>query len=118
MGERRKKNVDFFLLFMYEIQHCFICRPSDSTVTENAGIGARTVATIRHWLSDALSTRLDLIHSRLDLIHTRLRHWQSDALTTRLDLIHSWLDLIHTRARSHSLSASSHPHSTRSHPPG
>ncbi len=27
----------------------------------------------------------------------RVRHWQSDALTTRLDLIHSRLDLIHSR---------------------
>jgi hypothetical protein len=33
---------------------------------------------LRHWLSDALTTRLDLFHSRLDLIHTRL------------DLIHGW----------------------------
>jgi hypothetical protein len=27
------------------IQHCVICRPSDSTVTEDAGIENRTVAT-------------------------------------------------------------------------
>ncbi len=27
---------------------------------------------LRHWLSDALTTRLDLIHNRLDLIYTRL----------------------------------------------
>jgi hypothetical protein len=30
---------------MYCIQHCFICRPSDSTVSEDAGIESRTVAT-------------------------------------------------------------------------
>jgi hypothetical protein len=30
---------------MYCIQHCFICRPSDSTVSEDAGIDPRTVAT-------------------------------------------------------------------------
>jgi hypothetical protein len=47
---------------MYDIQHCFICRPSDSTVSEDAGIEPRTVTTIRHWLSDALTIRLDLIH--------------------------------------------------------
>ncbi len=35
--------------------------------------------------SDALTTRLDLIHSRLDLINTRL-----DLIHTRLDLIH-WM---------------------------
>jgi hypothetical protein len=38
--------VYFFFLFMYYIQHCFICRPSDSTVLdlEDAGIEPRTVA--------------------------------------------------------------------------
>jgi hypothetical protein len=30
---------------MYDIQHCFICCPSDSTVSEGAGIEHRTVAT-------------------------------------------------------------------------
>jgi hypothetical protein len=30
---------------MYDIQHCFICRPTDSTVSEDAGIEPRTVAT-------------------------------------------------------------------------
>jgi hypothetical protein len=30
---------------MYDIQHCFICRPSDSTVSEDAGLEPRTVAT-------------------------------------------------------------------------
>jgi hypothetical protein len=34
-----------FFLFMYDIQHCFICRPSDFTVSEDAGIESRTVAT-------------------------------------------------------------------------
>ncbi len=28
----------WFFLFMYDIQHCFICRPSDSTVSEDAWI--------------------------------------------------------------------------------
>ncbi len=31
---------------MYYIQHCFICRLSDSTVSEDAGIEPRTVATL------------------------------------------------------------------------
>ncbi len=35
-----------FFLFMYYIQHCFICRPSGSTVSEDAGIEPRTVATM------------------------------------------------------------------------
>ncbi len=30
---------------MYDIQHCFICRPSDSTVSEDARIEPMTVAT-------------------------------------------------------------------------
>ncbi len=28
--------LDFF--FLYDIQHCFLCHPSDSTVSEDAGI--------------------------------------------------------------------------------
>ncbi len=36
---------------MYVIQHCFICRPSDYTVSVNAGIEPRTVGTL------ALTTR-------------------------------------------------------------
>ncbi len=49
---------DFFF-FSYYIQHCFICRPSDSTVPTDAGIEPRAVATGA--LADALTTRLDLI---------------------------------------------------------
>jgi hypothetical protein len=45
---------------------------------------------VRHWLSDALTTRLDHIHTRLDLIHARL-----DLIHPRLALIHTRLDLIH-----------------------
>ena len=37
--------LDFFLSFMYCIQHYFICLPSDFTVSEDAGIKPRTVAT-------------------------------------------------------------------------
>ena len=35
----------FFGFCSYNIQHCFICRPSDSTVQTDAGIKPRTVAT-------------------------------------------------------------------------
>ncbi len=69
-------------IISYYIQHCFICRPSDSTVPTDAGIEPRTVATgalaVRHSNHKARShpqearshpqTRLDLIRSRLDLI--------------------------------------------------
>jgi hypothetical protein len=39
---------DFWILFSFrpDIPHCFICRPSDSTVSEDAGIEPRTVATM------------------------------------------------------------------------
>jgi hypothetical protein len=42
--------------FSYFIQHCFICRPSDSTVPTDAWIEPRTVAT-----SALAATWLDLI---------------------------------------------------------
>ncbi len=42
---------DFLVFFSYYIQHCFICRHSDSTVPTDAGIELRTVAT------DALAVR-------------------------------------------------------------
>ncbi len=39
--------VPYFILDLkYFIQHCFICRPSDSAVSEDAGIEPRTVATL------------------------------------------------------------------------
>jgi hypothetical protein len=41
---------DFFGFFHYFIQHYFICRPSESTVSEHAGI------------EPTLTTRLVLIH--------------------------------------------------------
>ncbi len=50
-----------FSLCSYNIQHCFICRPSDSTVPTDAGIEPRTVAT------GALAVRRSN-HYRLDLI--------------------------------------------------
>jgi hypothetical protein len=34
-----------YVKFQYCIQHCFICYPSDSTASENAGIEPRTFAT-------------------------------------------------------------------------
>jgi hypothetical protein len=36
---------DFLFFSSYYIQHCFICRPSDSTVPTDAGIEPRTVVT-------------------------------------------------------------------------
>ncbi len=78
---------------------------------------------LRHWLSDALATRLHLIHSRLHLIHTRLHlihngYISSTAATShpqRLHLINKGY-ISSTKATSHPQSATSHPQSATSHP--
>jgi hypothetical protein len=50
-----------FEFLWYFIQHCFICRPSDSTVWRMLGLNPGLVR-LRHWQSDGLSlSRLDLI---------------------------------------------------------
>ncbi len=49
MGWNENEKGGFFWIFsffMYVIQHSFIGRPSDSTVSEDAGIEPRTVATL------------------------------------------------------------------------
>ncbi len=46
--------------FIYVIQHCFICRPSDSTATEDARIEPRTVTTLA-LTARRSTTWLDLI---------------------------------------------------------
>ncbi len=64
--------------FMYYIQHCYICHPSGSTVSEDAEIECRTVATLavvvrrsNHWATvNLIHCMLDLIHTRIDLIHS------------------------------------------------
>ncbi len=55
---------------MYFIQHCFGCRPAYSTVSEDAGIEPRTVATSalavrcsNHSTRFIHATRLELIHN-------------------------------------------------------
>ncbi len=97
---------------MYIISHCFICQPSDSDVLEDAGIKPRTVWD---WQSDALTTRIDLIHSRLCSSHPLLGQfhpllgWISSTdsarshLQTQLDLTTTRLDLNHYSASSHPL---------------
>jgi len=39
--QNRGNFLRFFIFIMYSIQHCFICRPSDSTVPANAGFEPR-----------------------------------------------------------------------------
>jgi hypothetical protein len=52
---------------MYVIQNCFICSPSDFTVSEDAGIEPRTAATLA--LAVRLSKKLARSHpQKLDLV--------------------------------------------------
>jgi hypothetical protein len=55
------KSGDFFSFFVLLHKHCFICSPSDSTVSEDAGIEPRTVETL------ALAVRRP--DSQLDFIY-------------------------------------------------
>ncbi len=58
------KGTQILFIFLYFIQHCFIYRPSDFTASEDAGIEPRYLQLrLWLWLSDALTARLDLIHS-------------------------------------------------------
>jgi hypothetical protein len=63
---------------MYFIQHCFICRPSDSTVSEDAGIEPRSVAT------SALAVRRSSLWA---ISHPQVGYISS---TARLYLIELW----------------------------
>jgi hypothetical protein len=55
---------------MYAIQYCFICRRhSDFTVSENAGIESRTVATVALKAGRFYDTARSHPPTRLDLIH-------------------------------------------------
>ncbi len=53
------------IFFMYIIQHCFICHPSDSTLLEDAGIKPRAVVTL------ALAVRLSNARSHLPFFFLR-----------------------------------------------
>jgi hypothetical protein len=60
-----------FLFFMYIIRHRFICRPSDSPVSEDAGIEPWTVGTL----------------TLTDLIKLELHSWSNRFPTTSLLLL-------------------------------
>ncbi len=87
------------VLVPYLIKLCFVsAAPSDSQCQRMLGSNPWLLG-LWHWQSDALTTRLYLIHNRLDLIHNRLDliHNRLDLIHSRLDLIHNRLDLIHNR---------------------
>jgi hypothetical protein len=82
---------DYCLFFpMYCIQHCFICRPSHSTLSEDAGIEPRTVSTSALAVRPSNHSARSNPHVRQDLIHNSARSHPQ----IRLDLIHIRLDLI------------------------
>jgi hypothetical protein len=58
--------VGFLFIFMYVIQHCFICRLSDSAVSEDAGIETRTLE-----LTARCSNHLARSHTHLARSHPR-----------------------------------------------
>jgi hypothetical protein len=80
-----------FSKYSISFQLLHLCRPSDSSVSDDAGIEPRTAAT------SALAVR-------------RSKHWAIQYL------IHTRLDLIHKSAECHPYPARSHLHSVRSHP--
>ena len=75
----------YFYFLRVRYSYCFICRPSDSTVSEDAGIKPRTVAT-----SALAARRSRSNHPARFYPHSARSHPHS--------------------ARSHPLSARSHPH--------
>jgi hypothetical protein len=82
-GGKFKINRGIFLDFQYFIQHASSAAPPLRFPLFRLMLGSNPgQLRLRHWLSEAFTTRLDLIHTRQDLIHTRL------------DLIHAQLDLI------------------------
>jgi hypothetical protein len=102
-----------YMFFQY-----FICRPSDSTVSEDAGIAHGTVATLV--LAARRSNRSASSHPHSARSHPHSA--RSHPLSARSHpqpaaRSHSLADGSHPHsARYHPLSTRSHPHSARSHP--
>jgi hypothetical protein len=87
---------------MYFIQHCIICRASDSTVSEDTEIEPRTIATWQ-WQSDALTTTLDLIHIFYNCV-TELQlciHFRTWALCLIFTKGQNCCTLLYTESRGH-----------------
>ncbi len=80
----------YCFLCMYFIQHCFICRPSDSTVSAVAGMEPRTVAT------SALAVRRSNHSARS---HPCLGYISSTIIKTNISrTIFRWGNVVNNRA--------------------
>ncbi len=63
---------------MYSIQHGFICLPSDSTVSEDAGIEPRTVPALALAVRRSITTRLELISLPIKYVYLLIHScWRS-----------------------------------------
>jgi len=83
-GRSPPKGITVFLkfIFMYFIQHCIICRPSESTVMEDAGMEPRTVAIFalavrrsNHLARSHPSTKITIMKTLILILETGL--WQT-----------------------------------------
>jgi len=88
----QRMSLDFFL-FMYNIQHCqhcLICCPSDSTVSEDSGIKPRTVASVTTALAVRCSNHSARTHPHSTRSHPHSPDLKINSarshLRTRLDL--------------------------------
>jgi hypothetical protein len=66
---------------MYVLQHCFICRPSDSTVSEDVGIEPRTVTTL------ALTARRSNHSARSHPFRFNLENYTLETVLNNISLI-------------------------------
>ncbi len=71
-AKAKSAKIFIYSFLQYFIELCFICRPSDSTVSEDAGVEPRTVAT------KAMAIRC-FYHTRLELIHGMAKSHQQSA---------------------------------------
>ncbi len=120
--------------YLFHIRHCFICRPSDAAVSEDAGgrtedfydfgIGSQMLFITLGYRSFLYTLGFrSLPHSVIDIINIRLQiSLTLGQISTTLCKIsstlgnrshpHSAIDLIHTRQQiSNTLGYRSHPHS-------
>ncbi len=117
MKTRYLLNRVIFWFFMYFFQHCFICRPSDSSVSEDAGIESRTVVTLTLAVRHSNPSARSHLHSARSHPHSVRSHPLSARYHTLSARYHPLSARYHPLStRSPPLSAGYHPLSVRSHP--